>query len=269
MKLKFAKLNPTQNMTIIVLDPAPRARQSGIAGALMADTSVGAEQVGFLEAPTLPGTRARLQMMGGEFCGNATMSLAALLAHEDGLADGAEAVYPLEISGADRLLRCRVRRDGASWVGAVDMPLPEAVSEMELLPGLRVPLVRFPGIAHALVSGDDLTAAAAESAAARACAALGADAMGVVQMEGDGARIRPYVYVRGTAGGVWERGCGSGTAAVGAWRAARARGDVALRVEQPGGAIAVRAEWSGERVRRIEISGRVKLAALGEAFIDD
>ena len=80
MEIKFVKINPTQNMTILVESPISRKDQPTIASQLMNYDSVFAEQVGFIEAPLFyPDSWARIQMMGGEFCGNATLSLAALL----------------------------------------------------------------------------------------------------------------------------------------------------------------------------------------------
>ena len=63
MKLEFAKLSPTRNMTLIVTSPVAREEQPAVAEKLMAYGSVFAEQVGFLEEPCLPGVRARLLML--------------------------------------------------------------------------------------------------------------------------------------------------------------------------------------------------------------
>lgn len=267
MKLRFAKLNPTENMTILVTDPVPRAQHSAVAEALMAYASVGGEQVGFLEEPTLPGARMRLQMMGGEFCGNATMSLAALLAFQENLPDGGEAVYPLEVSGADGIVPCRIRRSGDVCRGTVCMPLPEEIREVDFPDGVRCPVVFFPGIAHAIVREGVLRSSDAPRCIPRWCEACETDALGVILADDALDRIRPLVYVRSTDSSVWERGCGSGTAALGAYLAHERRGDAALDVAQPGGTIRVEARWDGERVSRLEISGDVRLAATGEAWI--
>lgn len=267
MKLRFAKLNPTENMTILVTDPVPRDRHSAVAEALMAYGSVGGEQVGFLEKPTLPGARMRLQMMGGEFCGNATMSLAALLAFRENLPDGGEAVYPLEVSGADGIVPCRIRRSGDVCRGTVCMPLPEEIREVEFPDGVRCPVVFFPGIAHAIVREGVLRASEAPRCIPRWCEACETDAIGIILADDALDRIHPLVYVRSTSSSVWERGCGSGTAALGAYLAHERRGDAALDVAQPGGTIHVEAEWDGERISRLEISGDVRLAAIGEAWI--
>ena len=69
MDIQFIKTSPTQNVTILVLTQVPRASQPEIAAQLLRYDGVGGEQVGFLEPSQT--ARARLQMMGGEFCGNA------------------------------------------------------------------------------------------------------------------------------------------------------------------------------------------------------
>ena len=63
---------------------------------------------------------------------------------------------------------------------------------------------------------------------------------------------------------VWERGCGSGSAAVGAMLANEARGDVERRLPQPGGEIIVRSQWK-EALSMLSIEGLVKIVCEGEA----
>ena len=267
MLVQYARLNPTGNMTAIVTNSVPRAEQPRVATRLMARGCDFAEQVGFLEAAALPGARVRLQMMGGEFCGNATMSLAALLAFQENLPDGGEAVYPLEVSGTDGIVPCRIRRSGDVCRGTVCMPLPEEIREVDFPDGVRCPVVFFPGIAHAIVREGVLRSSDAPRCIPRWCEACETDALGVILADDALDRIRPLVYVRSTDSSVWERGCGSGTAALGAYLAHERRGDATLDVAQPGGTIHVKAGWDGERVSRLEISGDVRLAATGEAWI--
>lgn len=269
MKLKFAKLNPNGNITILVIEPIDRLRQPVIAEELMAYEGVFAEQVGFLERGGLPGACARLQMMGGEFCGNASMSLAAWLAYAENMPINETRIYPLEVSGLEGLLDCRIRRIGESrFHGEVPMPLPEEILETEILSGCTVPLVRFPGIVHAILPENAMDDAQAEKLISQCCAALNAKAMGFLFTNADFSRIRPLVYVADTDTAVWENGCGSGTAALGAYAAMRAQGAIQKEILQPGGKICVSAQWEGGKVRRIEIGGSVSIVAIGEAFLN-
>ena len=271
MFLNFAKINPNGNMTILVLDPVARDRQSGIAERLMACNGVHAEQVGFLEKPTLSDAQVRLQMMGGEFCGNATLSMAAWLAHTRELPVGARESYALEVSGAQGVLDCDMERiSSCRFRGSVPMPLPEEVFEAEILPGTMAPLVRFPGIVHAILPEGCMDNARAQTMIPDLCARLDTDAMGLLFVDDDFNRIRPLVYVRKTASCVWESGCGSGTAALGAWCAAILGGEADLNVRQPSGSgIGVRARWEAGRVTGLAIRGEARIVATGEAWMDD
>lgn len=268
MKVQFAKMNPTENMTILVRSPLPRTLHRVVAERLMAYESVGGEQVGFIEPPSTPAARAHLQMMGGEFCGNASMSLAALMAYEEGAPEGKDMLYPLEVSGAAQTVWCRIRRNGDGFEGEVSMPLPMAIEDFALLPGLRVPLVRFEGIAHAIVPMDRLSQAEILREIPRWCESAGADAFGAMLLDAQQRAMRPLVYVRDTGSCVWERGCGSGTAAVGCWMAAQAGRDLEITLSQPGGAMDAIVQWAGDRPADVKIRGRVKLVAVGEAFVD-
>ena len=87
MKLRFTKVNPVENMTIFILDSLARENHISIANDLMNYNNLYAEQVGFIEEPmSIKGkslNTLRLQMMGAEFCANATRSLAAYMVYED------------------------------------------------------------------------------------------------------------------------------------------------------------------------------------------
>ena len=269
MKLRFFKFDPTGNTTILITSPVPRADQPRIAELLMAHENLCAEQVGFLEEPSLPGARARLQMAGGEFCGNASMSMAALLAIRGDMTRGTEEVFPLEVSGADGIVPCRIlRRSDTTFTGTVGMPLPTSITEVALPDGRRAPLVRFRGIAHMLIPEDALTPSEAERLIPSLCDELNMEALGLLAVHPEPLYLKPLVYVRATRSAVWESGCGSGSAALSAYAAHRSQRDVSLEIEQPGGTIAARAAYDGGAIRKIEIRGNVRLAAQGEAYID-
>ena len=244
-------------MTILVKSPVPRAAQPTVAAALMDYESVHAEQAGFLEPATIPGARMRLQMAGGEFCGNAAMSLAACLAREAGMTEGE---ILIEVSGAHGPVACRVRREGGAYLCALGMPLPVA---LETVCGF--PVVRLPGIAHAVVEGAEVDAPALVR---RIADETGEDAAGVILFSRDKMEIRPLVYVRSAGTLVWERGCGSGTAAVGAFLALKRDADVDVALLQPGGVIRARASCRGGFVASLAIEGRVRIVAEGSAEVE-
>lgn len=263
MKLDYTIWDPTKNITLLVSTPVPRGEQPGVAAKLMTARPL-VEQVGFLEAASLPGAVLRLQMMGGEFCGNASMSAAAYAARRDGLA---APDVPLEVSGYGGLLRCRLdRQDDGLW-GTVNMPLPERIAAAELPDAGAVPAVVFDGITHCIVPAGAITREAAETAVRTLCAALEADACGILLYDEPAAAFAPLVYVRSTGTAVWESGCGSGTAAVGAYLASRANASKAVSLRQPGGTIIVSAEWKNGRVSALTITGHVALLEQGSCEI--
>lgn len=88
MEVKFIKASPTENMTLLIETPVAREKQLAVAERLIAYGSVYAEQAGYIEEAENPAAEKRLQMMAGEFCGNASLSLAAWLAQKKNLQIG-------------------------------------------------------------------------------------------------------------------------------------------------------------------------------------
>ena len=271
MRIDYIKMDPTGNTTVLVKTPVPRTRQAALAARLLGDGGVGGEQVGYIEPARDPRARARLQMMGGEFCGNATMSLGALLAREAGLAAGETAEYTFEVSGSDDLVPCRVRRDGDGWAGDVRMPLPTAIREVALETDggvLNVPLVELPGIAHLILPADaGLDEAFLRAHMPELCRRLSADALGALTWDAANVWLDPLVYVPSAGTLVREHGCGSGSAAIGCWLTARAGHSLETAVRQPGGTIVVRAEMKSGAPFAVTIRGRVALLEEGTTTV--
>lgn len=82
MKVKIRVADPAGNITIFVMTPLEKERYAGIARQILERKELGGEQVAFVER-TEQGT-LRMEMMGGEFCGNASRSFAYLLCRLSG-----------------------------------------------------------------------------------------------------------------------------------------------------------------------------------------
>ena len=241
--------DPTGNVTALVEGCAPGARQACAAAVMERFPAV--EQVGFVSFP--PETEsAELRMAGGEFCGNASMSAAALwLLRRGGAMPGKWETASLRVSGVSREVEVRLKREAEkSFLASVRMPPARSVTEQVFPFGaLRDPitLVRMEGIVHAIVTpGSGFfrlrdEKAAAEEAARRLCAALGAEALGLMFLEGEAPlmRLTPLVCVPGSGTMVWENSCASGSAAVGMALAEQSGASVTLRLEEPGGVLEV------------------------------
>ena len=268
----FVKVSPTQNVTVLVESPVPREIQAEAAAQLLAYDGVGGEQVGFLEKPTMPGAQLRLQMMGGEFCGNATMSVGACLAWKNGMADGDCFDYMLEVSGVPEIVCCHIERTGNSYRGTVRMPLPEKFGETMLdtdAGAMKVPVVYMSGIVHMIVPMNErLSRQEIERRIRGWNDEIHADALGVIRYDESTQNIEPIVYVPATDSAVWERGCGSGTAALGSWKAWSMGKSFHGDIRQPGGEIAVQADMNGETVCDLKITGTVRIKACGTAYLE-
>ena len=255
MNISYTKIDPSGNITLIVDSFVPREDQSRIAALLM-ERDPEAEQVGFLEVPEDPCCAVRLQMMGGEFCGNATLSAAAVIMRQFGLdscdilIEVSGAPEPVKVTGAISSLDC--------FNGEVAMPLPESISECSFFDGFdcyTLPLVRFPGICHAIVTTDALTREKAERVIGAWCRQIKSDALGLMFFDRDKRTLTPLVYVESTGTAVWEGSCASGTAAVVSYLAELDGEYASVRLSQPRGKLSAAATYSGSQVRSLSLSG--------------
>ena len=250
MKLDYRVYDPTGNMTILVESPVAPEAQPAAARALMA-LEPAAEQVGFLTETDR--ADIALRMAGGEFCGNAAMSAAVCAAQRRGMTSG---TLTVQVSGASAPVRAEVAlQPEGHWRGTVDMPRPETI-EQRVLPGVgQASVVRFPGIAH-IVLTEPMPRPLAERQARLWCAELGAEALGLLFFDRVSERMIPLVYVPAADTLCWETACASGTAAVGAYLAAEGSPvDVTLR--QPGGWLRIEAAADGA----LRLTGTVRTGA--------
>ena len=251
---RYVKLDPTGNITCLVLEPAPAEDEEQLTRELLKQC----EQVAYLESAAVPGAVAAIRLMGGEFCGNAAMAAAAWLVRDE-LKDGEELSFLLQVSGAAEPVPCRIRRTSDAYEGTAEMP-PVREIRKETFEGTAFTLVRTDGIAHLIYEGNTLDREAAEGLLKRMAASLPDDAVGLLQWNRQTQQMQPLVYVRGSGSLVWETGCGSGSAAAGILEAIR-RGDGIHRipVKQPGGVIRVTAVTEKGTLLSVSITGQVRI----------
>ena len=258
-EISYVILDPTGTLTGLVLDPVDPAGEPAVTSRLMTEC----EQVAYLETPQNREAAGRIRMMGGEFCGNAAMAAACYLAERDGLAAAGETDILLEVSGTEGILQCRVRPntdEGRAniWQGTVPMPAVTEIISLDI-EEFSYPVVRMPGIAHLIRTGNYPTETEAERILHRAAELLPDEAVGLLLRDREGGMMRPLVLVKGSRTLVWETGCGSGSAAIGALTAVfRGDGITETDVIQPGGTIRVRAEVRGGQVINLMITGNVR-----------
>jgi diaminopimelate epimerase len=270
MSCRIVSADPAGNITIFVLDPVESGEErAGLAKALLADPSLGAEQVGFVTPPpdgpdsppdSRPAGHWRLEMMGGEFCGNAARSFGLYAAREMGLSG--LVTVSVEISGSREPLPVRV--DMGTGRAEVRIPGPLAVEALEF-EGRHLPVYVFEGITHLIFPDPDSVPRRelvfALRDAWRAAAGANPKAFGVMFWDAGKSFMRPAVYVEAAASLVFESSCGSGTAALAAWLAGSLReGEGYYEVAQPGGIIEARIVKKDGTIRDISIGGTVSLS---------
>lgn len=271
MELKFIKTSPTENMTLLIETSVPREQHLEVAEKLIAYGSVYAEQAGYIEEAENPLAEKRLQMMAGEFCGNASLSLAAVLAEEKGLAAGEETEILLEVSGADELVRCQMKKEEKVWSGRVAMPLPKAIEYKKFhLEGETYELaeVIFEGINHIIMPVSLWGENAVEKAelAAKVWAEEMPAAFGILLFDEENSECRPLVSVQGVTL-IWERGCGSGTSAIGCYLAVKEGKSRSVSLKQPGGIMGAEVSVENGRITSLHITGKVSIVAKGTAYL--
>lgn len=291
-ELEFWKISPSGNPTILVPVEAlsqeeqdqPRLRAQ-LANALMQPLHVGAEQVGFIYR-----AEQSLDMMGGEFCLNATRAFAALLfeKRKERQEEGAVWESELRVSGVDMPVAVRVQA-GAGGPEQKEGALPYAAAALTFaqLPPVEslekgISRVVLPGITHIILE-EPMHSMPMEEAAWRAQAyglcekyGLGAAAVGCLWLQARGSdwELKPVVLVQATQSLFYESACGSGTLACGLYLQAKGHGQE-LRILQPSGdflSVVLEAQAGAQQkmhkaMWRIWVAGPVRICAHGTAFL--
>lgn len=260
MDLSFQAADPAGNITLLVTTPVPPQDYQTIAARLLSLRELDAEQVGFLTPPRNGGA-VRLEMMGGEFCGNALRCAALYCALNAGRRR--ESRFLAEISGCDEALSVQV--NPLTGQVSAQMPLPQSVGPGTFLDA-PARMVRLPGIVHAVSFLPPVRdAETVRPALATLAEEHGVPAAGVMFWDRQSSSLVPAVYVQGTDSLYYERSCASGSTAAAACHALSAQrdGHFQLTLRQPGGEIRTSAVLRGGRLTQISIGG---LVTMGPAY---
>ena len=257
MKLNVLRADPAGNITLYVLDPIERERRAALAAELMRrlpDMKI--DQVGFACSADAD-TDGRMEMMGGEFCGNATRAFGLLTAKKM----GAPAHVRIETSGCDHIVT--VDTDLAAGTSRAEMPLPQWLKNVEFA-GHKGTLVHLGGIAHLVLENVEPSQAIFDQAEPLFQDIPGLDAYGVIFLDTNTLHMTPLVKVPATNTLVWEGSCGSGSLASAlAQSRDMADGTFSRSYIQPAGTVTATAVREGGKVVKTYIGGPV---TLGEPF---
>ena len=278
LRLNFIKINPSGNLTLLVRDPLPLSWHRKIASKLMSFQYLACEQVGFIEKAGSDKAAARLQMMGGEFCGNAARALAALMVEQGHPQIKKDSNSPnklaiaLEVSGYSGLLNCKVCRtgEGSFWAES-SVPVPRKVESCTLhLQGEKVRAWRvyMEGITHLVLFDVSPGEEVFRQARSWIDPYEKAEAAGVMFYQTTTSQLTPLVVVGKNYPPVWEGSCGSGSVAVAAAMAKENSNTFPeLRLEQPQGIIYVDLFGSRGELDGASIKGGVEMVAEGTVTV--
>jgi diaminopimelate epimerase len=253
--------DPAKNITVFVLNAV--ADRSAAARSLLANPGLGAEQVGFVLPPGGASPFWRLEMMGGEFCGNAARSFGLLTARFRGLSG--KHTVSIEAGGVKGPLEVQVdTRQGRAEV-RIPRPLRRETLAFE---GKALPVYVFEGITQVIAPDLPPERGLFERIRGRVEETPPLpEALGVMFYHSGAGLMKPAVYVYGTASLVFESSCGSGSAALGAWRSeGLGDGEARYAVTQPGGVIEVRVLKDRGEITDLFIGGPVSLS--GRIYIE-
>lgn len=252
--LKFVKMNPAGNTTILFRnDNFDRDTSKEISRLAMEKENLYAEQVGFM-------SENHLQMMGGEFCGNASRAFATYLAFTDNDFEK-EKVYNITCSGEDSILNVNVRRGDSpnNFFAKIKMPINKSIEKVTINKSLSCYEVIFSGITHFIVEGlpsDDIIKTLTIYSKEKKHSAFG-----IMFFDSINNKMIPFVKVENFEG-VWENSCGSGTTAVG-YFLKKYKNINSAKISQPGGWLEV--SFENEEVF---IDGPVEVVAEGNSYMD-
>ncbi len=246
-----AVLDPAGNVTAIVCSDVPAAERARVAAQILRLPELGIEQVAFLTEPR-SGGEIRLEMMGGEFCGNALRCAGFYQALRNG--EQGKSCVLAEISGADGVQP--VMADTAEGTASTVMPLPLSVQPAGWA-DVQAARVTFAGITHFVID----CAQPDETLVQRAIAAAPeASAVGAIFLDRAHGSIKPVVFVRETASCVAENSCASGSVATAVVLTADfADGITEIGIGQPGGTLEVGVQRTDGAVTGLSIGGAVRL----------
>lgn len=259
--IHYVLADPSGNTTILVLDEIPEDKHAALASTLLDPHCIGAEQVAYVSRPK--DADVRIDMMGGEFCGNASRAAAAYLLS---LTGKERLDFDVSCSGCDTILQASVSREDDGYEAFITMPKPTSMDMISIpVSGeeKRFYRIKLPGITHyvhvmsCLKNADTeaLWKAIYDVASQEPCSAFGMDLVDRKTLS-----MIPAVYVPKTDTLYWEQSCGSGSAATAAALAKLSGHDISCEIRQPGGSITIEASCSDNAIKVIRIGGFVRLS---------
>ena len=253
--LQLSILRPGGNDTALIAGIPPKGLRKKINDGVMRQFPF-VEQVGFYGIDPAK-KQVLLEMAGGEFCGNATRSLAYLLLN------GKKGKLQIKVSGTKQILSAGVNEPLSAYA---QMPIKNSFSSVTEL-NKDLTKVEIEGITHLITNKPKNTPkkdlkTIGRNLLKQYSLLLSSPASGVMFVSTSrGLAIDPIVWVRDIQTLFYETACASGTTAVGLWRSkCTDKKKLSLTVKQPSGMIiTVTVQKTDNRFESSWISGPIEI----------
>lgn len=237
-KIEYKVFDPAKNITLLVETEVPIKDQAEVAKRLL-EKEKEVEQVGFISHDDIG--EVTLRMAGGEFCGNATMCIAAYQALKGKQSEAAVKVHILDMN---KIIDVEVKNNNdGSWLCKEILPYVPEVSYIDIGEFNDLPLVTLDGISHIVFENNESVPDIRAF-----CDKLKLSALGFMFYEKETSKLTPLVYVKKVDTLFWEKSCASGTIAIGAYLADKEEKYIEKNIRQPGGELKILAEPKGKLV---------------------
>lgn len=242
--INYKVCDPSGNITILVTTEVPNEKRIEVADELMKNEPT-AQQVGYISEDS-EGCDIELNMAGGEFCGNATLSTAALYkqSHTD-----VDTVH-VKASGAKDVISVSISDAEGIYYATAKMPKPDDYYEKTLKynnKDYRAFLVDFGEMVH-LVMIDPLNKEDVEPAIKEWYKVFKRSALGIMSYEESISALTPAVLSNNGDFFCYESSCASGTTALAIYLAERDKSEIEKKINEPGGVLTISAKPGGEVV---------------------
>ncbi|RDY20462.1 hypothetical protein [Criibacterium bergeronii] len=281
MKLNFVELNPCMNKTVFILDDVPVEKYAEISEKIISYENLFAEQVGFLKPPFDKNNDAHLHMMGGEFCANATISLAAYTAFNNQrcFENGADACkLNIEVFGQDQALECNVTKTSLDNTFYTDIQMPLPIGKMQIIDEIgsikNIKKIDFNGITHFSVDDKNFNNIEEREVFFGEVKNFMEEnqssymAFGIMFYDYEKSFMTPLVYVKGTDSLFWEKSCASGTSAFASMMTFEKNKSLNIDIAQPGGSINVNTTFENGKITKIILGSEVSVIAKGQLYVN-
>ncbi|CDZ74361.1 hypothetical protein ING2D1G_0166 [Peptoniphilus sp. ING2-D1G] len=258
----FFVANPAGNITGFVVWPVYPGYRPAYTKAIMEQIDTTVEQVGFI-SPSYDGPPLRMDMAGGEFCGNATRSYGLYAAKF--LDEGGEGYIEVYVSGVDHPMYVFVNTEENT--AYVELPKAKNIGEITIEDS-TYKVVELEGITHVIIDDRKEDKDFVDKALKAVKEKFQCEAYGILFYNEKEDKMVPYVNVVEADTLIRESSCGSGTVAMGYYLNTDEDENFKKIIRQPNGELEVRAGKDEEGHMVYSIGGPVELSEVRKVQID-